>query len=45
MWVYRIAWHDGFNGTHTAETSEPRAFMHGRHCDWWEIYGCYRRIT
>jgi len=38
--VFRIAWHDGFGGTHTAETSEPVKFIKQLgHVDWVEVFG------
>jgi hypothetical protein len=42
--TYRIAWHDGFGGTHTAETTEPAKFIHDLgHVDWIDIFGAYFR--
>jgi hypothetical protein len=46
LWVWRIAWHTGFKGTHTAETANPIKFIHelhasSEHVDWVEVYGAY----
>lgn len=46
-WVWRIAWHAGFGGTGTAETINPKQFIHQLYktyerVDWVSIYGAYQ---
>lgn len=40
--TFRVSWHDGFGGTHTAETKDPRQFRHdlGK-VDWFCVDGGY----
>lgn len=42
-WMWRVAWHDGFGGTHTAETDSPLVLWHSLgHVDFFEISGAYK---
>jgi hypothetical protein len=41
--MWRVAWHDGFGHTRTAECSDPMKFRHDLgHVDWFEIFGAYK---
>jgi len=46
MLIWRIAWHSGFGGTKTDETTDPIGFIHQLHqrsdrVDWVSVYGAY----
>ena len=38
--MWHVSWHDGFGGTHTADTPNPFVFRRSLgHVDWFEIDG------
>jgi hypothetical protein len=40
--VWRVSFHDGFGGTHTAETTDPLGYRRELGpVDWFEIDGCF----
>jgi hypothetical protein len=46
--VFRLAWHSGFGGTATGETTDPVQFIkelrekHGASLDFVEVFGAYQ---